>query len=102
MPAHRFLASGCWHQENPDAGFLGHRSSVQDNLECGGDFVGWGKVWRREHGALTVAWYRFRATFRRRWGGYLSIVLLIGLLCRRVRGATAAGRQTQVPDPVFL
>ncbi len=28
---------------------------------------------------LTVAWYRFRATLRRQWTGYLAIFLLIGL-----------------------
>ena len=31
-------------------------------------------------GVLSVAWYRFRATFRRRRSGYLAIVLLIGLV----------------------
>jgi hypothetical protein len=29
---------------------------------------------------LRVAWYRFRATFGYRWGGYLSMVLLIGII----------------------
>jgi hypothetical protein len=28
---------------------------------------------------LRVAWYRFRATLGRRWGGYLAVVLLVGL-----------------------
>jgi hypothetical protein len=39
---------------------------------------------------LRVAWYRLRATFGRRWGGYLSLVLLIGLIGRVAVGAGAA------------
>ena len=27
---------------------------------------------------LPVAWYRFRATLGRRWGGYLAVVLVVG------------------------
>jgi hypothetical protein len=30
--------------------------------------------------ALRVATYRFRATFGRRWGGYVALVVLIGLV----------------------
>jgi hypothetical protein len=29
---------------------------------------------------MRAAWYRFQATFTRRWGGYLSVLLLIGLV----------------------
>ena len=29
---------------------------------------------------LRVAWFRFRATFHRSWGGYLALVLLVGLV----------------------
>jgi hypothetical protein len=29
---------------------------------------------------LAVAWYRFRGTFRRRWAGYLTVVVLVGVL----------------------
>jgi hypothetical protein len=51
---------------------------------------------------LPVAWYRFRATFGRRWGGYLSVVLLIGLVGGIAMGSIAAGRRTQSSYPTFL
>ena len=51
---------------------------------------------------LRVARYRFRATFGRRWGGYLAIVLLIGLIGGLAMGAVAAGRRTQSAFPTFL
>jgi hypothetical protein len=51
---------------------------------------------------LTVAWYRFGATFRRRWGGYLAIVLLVGLVGGIAMGSIAAARRTQSSYPAFL
>lgn len=51
---------------------------------------------------LTVAWYRFRATFRRRWWGYMAIVLLIGLIGGIAMGSIAAARRTQSSYPAFL
>ena len=33
-----------------------------------------------------VAWYRFRRTLRRRWGGYLALTLLLGLRRRPRHG----------------
>jgi len=45
--------------------------------------------------AVDVAWYRFRATLRRRWGGYLTVVLLIGLVGGVAMGAVAGARRTQ-------
>jgi hypothetical protein len=51
---------------------------------------------------LTVAWYRFGATFRRRWGGYLAVALLIGLLGGIAMGSIAAARRTQSSYPAFL
>src|ERR1035438_4991828 len=51
---------------------------------------------------LTVARYRFRATFHRRWGGYLAIVLLIGLIGGIAMGSIAAARRTQSSYPAFL
>ena len=51
---------------------------------------------------LTVAWYRFRTTFRRRWGGYLAIALLIGLVGGIAMGSIVAARRTQSSYPAFL
>ena len=51
---------------------------------------------------LTVAWYRFRVTFRRRWPDYLAIVLLIGLVGGAAMGAIAAARRTQSSFSIFL
>ena len=49
-----------------------------------------------------VAWYRFRATFRRRWGSYVALVLLVGIIGGIAMGAVAAGRRTQSAFPAFL
>jgi FtsX-like permease family len=51
---------------------------------------------------LGVAWYRFRATLGSRWRGYLSVVLLIGLLGGVAMASVAAGRRTQSSYPTFL
>ncbi len=51
---------------------------------------------------LRVAGYRFRATFTRRWAGYLSLVLLIGLVGGVANGSIAAARRTQSTFSVFL
>jgi FtsX-like permease family len=51
---------------------------------------------------LTVVWYRFRATFRRRWGGYLAIVLLVGLVGGLAMASLAGARRTQSSFPTFL
>ncbi len=51
---------------------------------------------------LRVAWYRSRATFGRRWGGYLGLVLLIGLTGGVALGSAAAARRTESSFPVFL
>jgi FtsX-like permease family len=51
---------------------------------------------------LRVAWYRFRVTLGRRWGGYLSVVMLIGLVGGLAMGAVAAARRTQSSFPAFL
>ncbi len=45
--------------------------------------------------ALRAAAYRFRATFRQRWGGYLTLIVLIGLLGGVALGAIAGARRTQ-------
>ena len=51
---------------------------------------------------IAVAWYRFRATFHRRWGGYLAIVLLIGLVGGLAMGSVAGARRTQSAFPAYL
>ncbi len=50
---------------------------------------------------LRVAIYRFRATFRRRWFGYATIVLLTGLVGGVAMGAIAGARRTQSSFPVY-
>jgi FtsX-like permease family len=52
--------------------------------------------------AVRVAGYRFRATFGGRWGGYLAIVLLVGLVGGLALGAVAAARRTQAAFPAYL
>ncbi len=54
----------------------------------------------RQAGA--VAWYRFRATWRRRWPGYLSVVLVIGLIGGVAMASVAGARRTQSSFGVFL
>jgi FtsX-like permease family len=51
---------------------------------------------------VSLAWYRFRATFRRRWTGYLSVVLLVGLVGGVAMGAIAGARRTQSAFPAYL
>jgi hypothetical protein len=51
---------------------------------------------------LSVALYHFRATFRQRWAGYLSIVLLIGLVGGVAMGSIAGARRTQSTFPAYL
>jgi len=51
---------------------------------------------------LRVAMYRFRATFGRRRGGYLALVLLVGLVGGVAMGAVAGARRTQSSFPVYL
>jgi len=51
---------------------------------------------------LRVAGYRFRATFRRRWGGYLTLALLIGLVGGVSMGSLTAARRTYASYPKFL
>lgn len=51
---------------------------------------------------LHVAWYRFRATLGRRWAGYMSVVLLVGLLGGIAMASIAGARRTQSSYPTFL
>ena len=53
-------------------------------------------------GLLRVSRYRFRATFGRRRGAYLSLVLLIGLVGGLSLGAIAAARRTGSSFSMYL
>ena len=53
-------------------------------------------------GALGVARYRLRTTFRHRWGGYLSLIILVGLIGGLGLGSLAAARRTQSSFSTFL
>ena len=44
---------------------------------------------------LRVAWYRARATRARQWGGYASLVLLVGLIGGAAIGSLAGAWRTQ-------
>jgi hypothetical protein len=51
---------------------------------------------------LRVAWYRFRATFGERRGGYLTVVLLVALVGGIAMGSIAAARRTDSSFSTFL
>jgi hypothetical protein len=51
---------------------------------------------------LGVVWYRFRATSRRRWPGYLAIVILLALVGGLAVGCLAGARRTQSFYPTYL
>src|SRR6185369_16499191 len=85
---HTGSGSGCQHQRLTRAGFLGHCTDSGQT--------------RPVKPALRVAWYRFRATFGRRWGGYLTITLLVGLVGGLALGAIAGARRTQSSYPRFM
>jgi hypothetical protein len=52
--------------------------------------------------AVRVAAYRFRATFSQRWGEYVTLVVLIGLLGGVALGALAGARRTQSSYATYL
>jgi len=49
-----------------------------------------------------AAWYCFRATFRLRLGGYLTIALLLGVIGGIAMGSMAAARRTESSFSTFL
>jgi len=51
---------------------------------------------------LRVAWYRFRATFRRRWAGYLALAVLVGVVGGVALGSLTAAHRTYASYPEFL
>lgn len=50
---------------------------------------------------LRLEWYRARATFSRRWAGYLSLVLLIGFVGGLAMASVAGARRTASSFTVF-
>jgi len=50
---------------------------------------------------VQLGWYRFRCTFSRRWGEYLALVLLIGLVGGLAMGSVAAARRTDSSFSVY-
>jgi hypothetical protein len=51
---------------------------------------------------LGTAWYRLASTFGRRWTGYLTIVLLIGLIGGLAMGSIAGARRTSSSYATYL
>jgi len=51
---------------------------------------------------LRVAWYRLGATFGRRWGTYVSVVVLIALVGGLSMGSVAGARRTESSFPTYL
>ncbi|HVA04637.1 MAG TPA: hypothetical protein VMU64_12940 [Acidimicrobiales bacterium] len=51
---------------------------------------------------LRIAWYRFRIEFRRRRAGYLTIVMLVGLVGGVAMGSLAGARRTQSSFSTYL
>ncbi len=66
-----------------------------------GDARGKGRI-----GALTptfrVAWYRFRTSLPSRWTGYVTVVVLLGLVGGLAMAAIAGARRTQSAFPAYL
>ncbi len=51
---------------------------------------------------LRIATYRFRATFGKRWPGYLALILIIGAIGGVAMASAAGARRTQSAFPVYL
>ncbi len=52
--------------------------------------------------ALSVSWFRFGATLRRRWPGYVTLAVLIALVGGLAIGSIASARRTEASFPGFL
>jgi hypothetical protein len=50
---------------------------------------------------LRTAWYRFTTTFGRQWGGYLTVLVLTGLLGGLAMGSVAGARRTLASPAVY-
>ncbi len=53
-------------------------------------------------GTVRLTGYRFRATLAQRWSGYLSVVLLVGLIGGLAMASVAAGRRTGSSFTTYL
>jgi len=51
---------------------------------------------------LRFAWYRFRTSFRRRWTGYLSVIVLIGSVGGLALASVAGAQRTETSFPTYL
>jgi len=51
---------------------------------------------------LRVAGYRFRTTLARRRGGYVALILLVGLVGGLAMGSVAGARRTQASFPAYM
>ena len=60
-----------------------------------------GRFGRFTRPVMGLAWYRFRTTFSRRRGGYLAIVVLVGLVGGLALGSIAAARRTASSPAVY-
>src|ERR1035437_4774808 len=49
-----------------------------------------------------LAWYRFRATFRRRWTGYVALAVLTGMVGGVALASVTAARRTDSSYPDYL
>jgi len=52
--------------------------------------------------SLRVAWFRFRASFRRRWSGYFNVAILIGLVGGLALASVAGARRTESSFPAYV
>lgn len=52
--------------------------------------------------AIRVSRHHFRAAFHQHWSGYLTLIILIGLVGGVAMGAAAAVRRTQAAFPAYL
>jgi hypothetical protein len=82
-------------------GPLGDQTSLQPGV-TGSEDTPFGRRMAMTKTVLRFATYRFRATFARRWGGYLALIVLVGLLGGVAMGAIAGARRTQSAFPVYL